>query len=156
MLTVFLTLLIGFFVGELLGYVIHRSIHHPFTGRLYQAHMTHHLKLYPTTDFYSEKYRSPGKDNTVFIFSAILLVICTLMFIFLPTMIAGILTGEFLVLGLANDYLHDIFHIHPNWLEKYSWFQKLRQIHYVHHEDMSKNYGIFTFLGDRLFRTFRK
>ena len=146
----------GFFAGEGIGYFIHRMLHSPISGILNQKHMTHHLKLYPTTDFYSEKYRSPGKDNTVFIFAAILLALSGLMFLLFSFKIAAIVSAEFLVLGLLNDYLHDIFHIKPNWLEKYGWFQRLRVIHYYHHVDMSKNFGIFTFLADRVFKTFHK
>lgn len=156
MISTLLTLVIGFFLGEGIGYAIHRFLHSSLSGRAHIAHMTHHLKLYPPTNFYSEKYRSPGKDNTVFIFGVILVALCTGMWFVLPHRIAIILMVEFLVLGLANDYLHDIFHIKPNWLEKYDWFQRLRAIHLVHHQDMSKNYGIFTFLGDRLFGTLKK
>jgi sterol desaturase/sphingolipid hydroxylase (fatty acid hydroxylase superfamily) len=154
MFSILLVLVAGFFVGESIGYFIHRMLHSPVSGRLHQAHMTHHQKLYPITDFYSEKYISPGKDNTVFIFGAVLLALTAIMFLFLPIIYAIAISAEFLILGLLNDYLHDIFHIHPNWLEKFSWFQRLRKIHYRHHEDMSKNFGIFTFLADHIFRTF--
>lgn len=155
MLAILLTLTIGFFVGEAIGYFIHRMLHSPLSGMLHQKHMMHHLKLYPITDFYSEKYRSPGKDSTFFIFSAIIFTASILMFIFLPLRMAMPVSIEFLILGLINDYLHDIFHIHPNWLEKSELFQKLRSIHYQHHVDMGTNFGIYTFLTDRALGTFR-
>jgi sterol desaturase/sphingolipid hydroxylase (fatty acid hydroxylase superfamily) len=154
MLNTLFILVMGFFFGECIGYFIHRMLHTPLGGTLHQKHMTHHQKLYPTTDFFSEKYRSAGKDNTVFTFAVLIAGACALLFVFFSLRTALIVSGEFLVLGLLNDYLHDIFHIKPNWLEKYAWFQRLLKVHYRHHEDMGTNYGIFSFLGDRLFGTY--
>jgi sterol desaturase/sphingolipid hydroxylase (fatty acid hydroxylase superfamily) len=156
MFSIVIVSLFGLILGDGLGYFIHMFLHSPRSGQAFRAHMNHHLKQYPTTSYLSEKYRSPGKDNTVFIFGAVLLVLCSLMFIFLPLRFAIILSAEFLVLGLLNDYLHDRFHIHPHWLEKYKFFHKLRATHYLHHRDMKTNYGIFSFIFDRMCGTYNK
>lgn len=153
MLSTFLILAVGLFLCEFVGYFIHRALHSPKTGVLYQKHMTHHLKLYPVTDFYSQKYRSPGKDSTIITFAIFFAAFAGLMLLILPLKFGIIWGTELLIFGFLNDYLHDVFHIKPNWLEKRKWFQRLRDVHFIHHQDMSKNYGIFTFLGDRIFGT---
>jgi len=152
---IFLVILSGFLIGEVAGYLVHRLIHWPVAGFLYKRHMTHHQKLYPTTDFLSDKYRSPGKDNTVYVFVVFIAMACALAFTLAPLWVASIFSAEFIIIGLLNDYMHDVLHIRFHWLEKYDWFLNLRRLHYHHHEDMSKNYGIFSWVGDHLFRTFQ-
>src|SRR5208282_4159343 len=66
---ILLTILISFFISSLFGYVVHRSLHQSWTGRLHRKHMTHHLILYPPSDYLSDKYRDAGGDNTVKIFA---------------------------------------------------------------------------------------
>lgn len=155
MLKVLFVILSGLVFGEIVGYLIHRLIHWERMGFLFRRHMVHHLKLYPTTDFLSDQYRSPGKDNTMYVFTAFIAVACILMFIFAPVWIAAIYSVEFIILGLLNDYFHDAFHIRFHKLTKYEWFLNLRRLHFHHHEDMGKNFGIFSWLGDYIFRTFK-
>lgn len=156
MLAIVLTLIIGWFVGDFLGYVIHKFFHSPLSGRLYKSHMVHHLELYPTSDFFSRTYRSPGKDSTVISFSLFIAAISILMFFLLPAKIATILTIEFIIIGLINNYIHDIIHIRPNRLTGAKWFERATKLHYRHHKQMDTNFGIFTFGWDKLFKTYHK
>ena len=164
MFDIFLAFLITFFVASLFGYVVHRILHQKWSRRLYQAHMTHHIKLYPPTDFSSEKYRDSGKDSTpkFFMLAGLpLIIIPIILYLFnwvsSPVFIT-ILTVEILI-GFLNDYLHDAFHIKNFWLHKVPyiglWFSSLTRLHYFHHVDMGSNYGIFSFIWDRIFQTFR-
>lgn len=154
MIKVLFVILAGFFIGDAIGYLIHKLLHWKRAGFLHRRHMTHHLKLYPVHDFMSKVYRNPGKDNTMYIFTAFIAVACLLMLIFCPLWIALIFSAEFIFLGVFNDYLHDAFHVINHRLEKYDWFLELRRLHFEHHVDMSKNYGIFSWIPDHLFRTF--
>lgn len=159
MWAILITLVVVFLITTLFGYVVHRSLHQSWTGRLNRAHMTHHLKLYPPSDFYSKEYRDPGKDNTVRIFAAaalplialpIVLGVCGILSIGLTILVII----ETLFIGWLHDYLHDSFHIINHRLNKYAIFKRWTQLHYLHHVDMKTNYGIFSFHWDRLFRTF--
>jgi len=65
-----------------------------------------------------------------------------------------------LIFGYLSNYLHDAFHIRNHWLNYVptikTVFKHWTLLHWIHHWDTSKNYGIF-FLGfDRIFGTFRK
>lgn len=163
MLSIFLTTVITFFIASLFGYVAHRSFHSKLTGRFHDAHMTHHIKLYPADNYISDKYRSAGKDNTVKFFGIV----------GLPLVIAPIVLGALHILPLSlvitaltvmaitsflHSYLHDAFHIKNHWLYRVPLFRILFahwvEIHWLHHIDMTKNFGVFVFHWDHLFRTF--
>lgn len=165
MLSVLLTALVAFLVSGLFGYVVHRSLHQKWTGRLNRKHMTHHLTLYPPSDYLSDEYRSPGKDNTVKIFAlAALPLVATpiVLGIFgilsVPLVITALVV--MLSMGFLHDYIHDAFHIRNHLLTRIpvikGIFAHWNELHYLHHVDMQKNYGIFLFHWDYLFGTFWK
>lgn len=165
MLAILITAFIAFFISSLFGYVVHRSLHQPWMGKLNQKHMTHHLTLYPPTDYLSDKYRDAGKDNTVIIFS-----IAAIPLVAIPIVLGifGILSLSLVIttlvvmgiMGFLHSYLHDSFHIRNHFLTRIpvvrDIFDYWVKLHYLHHVDMQKNFGIFLFHWDHVFRTFWK
>lgn len=165
MLAILITVMITFFVGSLFGYVVHRSLHQEWTGRFNQAHMTHHLKLYPPTDYLSDKYRSAGKDNTVWIFAVVAVPFFALPIILgvmhlLPLTLVIVSLSVMSLMSFLHSYLHDAFHIRDHWLYRVPLLGKvfLRwvRLHWLHHVDMNTNYGIFLFHWDHVFHTYWK
>ncbi len=155
MITTLIVIALGLVIGDMTGYAIHRFIHWPHSGVLYRNHMHHHLSLYPVHDYMSDGvYRSAGKHNTMYIFTAFIAAACLLLFVFLPIWIAAIWSAEFIFLGFLNDYLHDAFHVMGHRLEEYDWFLNLRRLHYEHHRDMTANLGIFSFGPDVVFESY--
>ncbi len=154
-----LLLALAFFSTTLFGYVAHWSLHQKFLGRFHESHMVHHLTLYPVTDFLSEKYRYAGKDSTVYFFlvaGAPLVILPIALFLFGKI---GLITTVLVIavavsLGLLNNWLHDSFHIKDHFLNFFGWFRKLVELHFEHHMDMQKNFGIFLFMWDKLFKTY--
>lgn len=145
---------------SLFGYCAHRVLHEGWTWMLHDKHMVHHIQLYPITDFFSETYRGAGKDSTAKIFAIVgapMLALPLLASVFgLVSLATGfILIAEMLAVGYLHDYLHDSFHIKDHWLNRFAPFRKLVALHQVHHENMQKNFGIFTFVWDKLFKTFQ-
>ena len=159
MIETILTLVIVFFAITLFGHVSHYCLHQKWSGRLNRAHMTHHLKLYPPSDYVSDVYRNPGKDNTVIIFAMlslpvlitpILLCLIGKLSIFL-TIVAVV---EMLVVGLLHDRIHDAFHLTKSIWHKVPGFKRWNRLHYLHHVDMQTNFGIFSFHWDKIFGTY--
>jgi len=163
MISILIAVIITFVLTTLFGYVVHWSLHQSWAGNYNKAHMTHHLKLYPPSDFTSDKYRSAGKDSTVktFAIAAIPIILfpvglCVLGFISWPIMITvWVVQGS---VGFIHDWLHDCFHIRNHWLSRIpvirDIFFKWINLHYLHHVNMETNYGIFSFYWDKLFGTF--
>lgn len=165
MVAILITALVAFFISSLFGYAVHRALHQSWTGRLNVKHMTHHLTLYPPTNYKSEAYRSAGSDNTVITFTIAAL----------PLVAAPIILGIFGILplplvitvlivmglmGYLHDYIHDSFHIQNHFLSRAPGFRNIfaywNRLHFLHHVDMQKNFGIFLFHWDHVFKTYWK
>jgi lathosterol oxidase len=158
-LTLFWLVLTGI-ITTFYGYWVHWALHQKFTGKYNRSHMTHHLKLYPPTDFMSDVYRDPGKDNTVIIFTAASLpLLCApavLYFLGACGLITAVLMFvEMLVIGLMNDRIHDAFHINNHWMNKVPGFAGTKDLHFIHHVNMKANFGIFYFFWDKWLGSFQ-
>lgn len=163
MIRLLCTLLVAFsatgFITTFLGYWVHWAFHQPWSLRFYHAHMNHHQIQYPPADFLSETYRGAGRDSTVILFAIafapVLLTIALLtLFGFFSLTTCIISLASLAVWGFAHDYFHDQFHLTNTFWKKFAFFIKLRSTHYLHHLDMSKNYGIVFFQWDKLFKTY--
>jgi hypothetical protein len=145
----------------MLGYVAHWVLHQPWSGRLYQAHYTHHFVLYEPKDFLSDKYREAGIDDSgkffILLFSPILLGILALgWFEVVPLWMAILTVVEMGLWGYLHDYLHEKTHLTKTWWKQFGWFQRWTNLHIVHHQDVSRNLGIFNFWVDRVVGTFKQ
>ena len=165
MLSILFTILITFFIASLFGYVVHKSLHQKWSGRLHKAHMTHHITLYPPEDCVSDEYRDPGKDSTVKIFAAAAAPLVAIPFVLgllhiMPWVLVIVSLIVMAVMSFLHGYLHDSFHIRNHWLSRLPviglWFSRLVQTHWLHHVDMQTNFGIFVFHWDHLLGTFWK
>lgn len=162
MLSVVLVGLIAYLLTSLLGYVIHWAIHRPWAGKAYRAHRAHHIDLYPPGKLISDEYRFAGSQSTVYTFllafSPLLLlpIILAIVGWFSIAQAIAALVAMGLV-GLLNDIIHDSFHVKNHWLSRLiPGYDRMQQLHFIHHVNMKKNFGIYSFFWDRLFRTFRR
>jgi sterol desaturase/sphingolipid hydroxylase (fatty acid hydroxylase superfamily) len=120
--------------------------------------MTHHLLLYPPEDYLSDTYRSAGKDDSfrTFLLMAIPLIVLPIILLLLKIITVAMMIVAMVMMGIMgflHSYLHDAFHIRNHFLERLRWFKSWQQLHYLHHIDQQRNFGIFFFAWDRLFNT---
>jgi sterol desaturase/sphingolipid hydroxylase (fatty acid hydroxylase superfamily) len=150
----------SFIFMTLLGYITHKIFHKKWSGRFYRAHFNHHYLQYPPEDLISDKYRDAGKDNTVYLFALCFSpfiignIILTILGI-IPIILGVGIFIEMAVVSLLNSELHDAFHLTNSFWHKFWFFDNLKKLHFQHHFDQSKNYGIFSFMWDKIFRTYR-
>lgn len=163
LLITLITLVITYFLTTLFGYVVHWCFHHPWAGRIKTAHLKHHT-LYSGEDYLSDDYRKAGKDSTVrlFMLPSILLLALPVLFFYLeiiPWWLSLLIGLEMGFTGWLHNYLHEAFHINGHFLNKIPLIKKafdhLSHLHYEHHNDMTKNFGICSFIWDRLFHTYK-
>jgi sterol desaturase/sphingolipid hydroxylase (fatty acid hydroxylase superfamily) len=165
MLSWLLAIPLAWFLTLLFGYLVHKNLHNPLLGPFYRAHQYHHEVNYPADHFYSTTYLSSGKFSTVYLFLA-----AGIPLLFLPVLgwllgffsftLMVVLLAEIGSIGLANNYLHDWFHIKNHIAHSIPYFgllfSKWTQLHIIHHKDQSKNFGIFSFMFDKLFKTYQE
>lgn len=155
--TVFLASLI---IGSFFGHLVHLIIHQPWSGPAFRGHMSHHLELYPPGDLVSDRYRTAKWQNSgVFLFTPPFILILgavggLLWWLGAPLWVTVTFGMTMLAFSLANDFIHDASHIRKHPLRRFRWFKRLCVMHYIHHHDMTKNYGIVNFTYDRIFGTF--
>lgn len=156
-----LAVLIGTFIfGGLVGWVVHRFLHNPLAGRLYQAHKTHHEVKYPPEDIESKTYRSAGAHSGVLLFAPFVAIVVVavglvLHWLHVPTWAYLVFLAETAVIAYLNDAIHEATHVRGHWLEAFDWFWKAKRLHLQHHLDYGTNLGIFWFGWDRLLKTFQ-
>lgn len=147
------------FSTTFLGYWIHFAFHQPWSLWFYRAHMNHHQIQYPSIDFYSDRYRSAGKDNTTTLFliaaiPVVLFLLLSILFGLISISTLLLVAGGTCFWGFLHDHFHDHFHIATSPWSKLPLFRNWRKLHYVHHLNMSLNYGIIFFYWDKLFKTY--
>ena len=157
---IFLSILISYVLITLFGHVAHWALHQPWMGRFYKSHLIHH-SLYPASDFESQVYRDAGKNSSAFIFFLLGLplllipvMLCILGFVTWVSCAASIFV--ILLFGFLNDFVHDSFHIKDHHAAKW-WprYTEIKKLHLVHHINVQKNFGIYTFFWDFLFKTLK-
>jgi sterol desaturase/sphingolipid hydroxylase (fatty acid hydroxylase superfamily) len=144
-----------------LGYIIHRAFHQEWSGTFYRRHYDHHFLQYPKTDLLSDTYRYPNKGNSsVWLFAIcfaplVLTALFLTIFGVIPLGIGIMIFIEMAIIGVANDHLHDSFHIRKTFWARFKYFKELRRLHFLHHMDTQSNFGIFSFTWDRLLGTYK-
>jgi sterol desaturase/sphingolipid hydroxylase (fatty acid hydroxylase superfamily) len=154
-------LVLTFIFFTLLGYVVHRMFHQSWAGVFYRAHSNHHNQQYPPGDLVSDVYRDAGTDNTTLwmlaVFSPLILgnIVLTVAGI-IPTFVGVGILVEMGVVSWLNESIHNSVHLTKSFWHRLWFFARLRRLHDQHHIDQGSNYGIFSFVWDKVFGTFRE
>jgi hypothetical protein len=53
----------------------------------------------------------------------------------------------------SHIYLHKQYHIRGTWWERFKWFQKKRELHFIHHRHAMANFAVVEFWLDRILGT---
>jgi len=164
MLVLLFIILFTFIGTTFFGYWAHKSLHMKVFKFFAKSHSVHHDVLYPITDYKSDKYRSAGKDSTVIFFAIaslpVLAIPCLLALFGVVSLFQMIvMLAVMLFTGWLHDYVHDTFHLNKHWIHNLplinNYYQKLEKLHYLHHIDETKNFGILVFWWDKLFHTLK-
>lgn len=135
---------------EIFAYLWHRyGAHTDYIPGIHDTHLIHHML---DIDLGNE-----ADEDFVWI---LLLMIFVELMIGISVMI-GLIPGVFalvtiivsLVVFWWNWWIHKAYHQPNHWLNSYEWFQKEKQIHYVHHYHPLKNYGIASHFSDKIMGT---
>jgi sterol desaturase/sphingolipid hydroxylase (fatty acid hydroxylase superfamily) len=134
---------------------LHCWVGHRRLGRvLYRNHIKFHHAYYARGHLVSAIYRSAEGNNTPFFLIPTLLVGAG-MFFLLPLQL-------FLVsalIGAASFYAHVFldkeYHVENSKLQRFAWFRRKQQLHFVHHLHADKNFAVINFFWDRLIGSYQ-
>jgi sterol desaturase/sphingolipid hydroxylase (fatty acid hydroxylase superfamily) len=136
--------------------LLHRWVgHHPLGGPLYRNHIKFHHTYYARGHLASETYRGNDGNNTPYFLVPTLLVGGVLFFVLpLSVFVAMVLTssGSF----YAHVLLDREYHVENSRLQRFTWFRRKQQLHFVHHLHADANFAVIDFAWDKLLGTYRR
>jgi sterol desaturase/sphingolipid hydroxylase (fatty acid hydroxylase superfamily) len=144
----------AYLTGSLLQTVIHRWLGHQAVGTFFQRrHVLDHHRIYSPRHLVSSDYSAVERSLTPYYAVPAGGVIAFLRLV-LPIAPFLSFSMTMLVSFAAHAYIHKHYHLQRTWLERFRWFRRHRDLHYVHHRNGRRNYAVIDFFWDRLFGTF--
>ena len=135
--------------------VMHYKLgHHPLGGKLFRNHINFHHAHYSKDHLVSPTYLDKEGNNTPFFFIPALLTVGCAYFL-LPLNFFVVMV----VAGAASFYVHVFFdkeyHVEGSQLQRFAWFRRHQELHFVHHRHANTNFGVVHFFWDKLLGTYR-
>ena len=73
----------------------------------------------------------------------------------LPLDLLFVQLGTMALSFYAHVYLDKQYHVSGSWLERFLWFRRKQELHFVHHRHAGTNFAVIDYFWDRLLGTFR-
>ena len=129
--------------------------HHPMGGNFFRNHINFHHAYYSEDHLVSQTYLGKEGNNTPYFFIPVILVGWAAHF-FLPLNLFIVL----IIACAASFYAHVFFdkeyHVEGSRLQRFAWFRRKQELHFVHHRYADSNFAVIHFFWDRILGTYRK
>ena len=121
--------------------------HHPMGGKFFRNHINFHHAHYSKDHLVSRTYLGDEGNNTPFFFIPVFLVgACTYLVLPVDLFVAQ------LVACASSFYAHVFFdkeyHIEGSRLQRFAWFRRKQELHFVHHRHANSNFAVNHFFWD--------
>jgi sterol desaturase/sphingolipid hydroxylase (fatty acid hydroxylase superfamily) len=129
--------------------------HRPIGGKLFRNHINFHHTYYSKDHLVSRTYLGDEGNNTPFFFIPVFLVgTCTSLLLPFDLFVVQV------VACAASFYAHVFFdkeyHVEGSRLQRFAWFRRKQELHFVHHRHANCNFAVIHFFWDRILCTYRK
>ena len=129
--------------------------HHPMGGKFFRNHINFHHTYYSKDHLVSRKYLGDQGNNTPFFFIPVFLVgACTYLVLPFDLFVVQV------VACVASFYTHVFFdkeyHVQGSRLQRFAWFRRKQELHFVHHRHANSNFAVIHFFWDRILGTYRR
>ena len=135
--------------------LIHYKVaHHPMGGKIFRNHINFHHTHYSGAHLVSRTYLGDeGNTTPYFVFPVFLVGGCAYFLLplnlFVVTVIAG--TASF----YAHVFFDKEYHSEGSRLQRFAWFRRQQELHFVHHRHANSNFGVIHFFWDKILGTYR-
>jgi hypothetical protein len=128
--------------------------HRRVGGQFFRNHINFHHRFYARGHLASPAYQDKEGNNTPFFLIPTILVGAAVFFVLpLPLFLAMSLTAA--ASFYAHVYFDKAYHVEGSLLERFAWFRRMQQLHFVHHLHANSNFAVIDFFWDRLLGTYR-
>jgi sterol desaturase/sphingolipid hydroxylase (fatty acid hydroxylase superfamily) len=136
--------------------LIHYKVaHHRIGGTIFRNHINFHHTHYSDAHLASRTYLGDEGNTTPYFFIPVFLVGGCAYFL-LPVNIFVVMV----IASAASFYAHVFFdkeyHVEGSRLQRFAWFRRQQELHFVHHRHANSNFGVIHFFWDRIFGTYRR
>jgi sterol desaturase/sphingolipid hydroxylase (fatty acid hydroxylase superfamily) len=129
--------------------------HHPRGGKFFRNHINFHHTYYSKDHLVSRTYLGEEGNNTPFFFIPVFLVGGCAYFL-LPLNLFVVMV----IASAASFYAHVFFdkeyHVEGSRLQRFPWFRRQQELHFVHHRHANSNFGVIHFFWDKILGTYRR
>jgi sterol desaturase/sphingolipid hydroxylase (fatty acid hydroxylase superfamily) len=142
-----------YYVMSIVQTVLHRDFgHRRRIDAVFSAHAIGHHGLYNKNRLKTEKFED-CESHALNYYGIPIVAIAALSF-----WLGGLLVMTANLIGVIftfrwHMYLHEHYHLTDTPLERFAWFRKKRELHFIHHEDARYNFAVVEFWIDNLMGT---
>jgi len=136
--------------------LIHYKVaHHPMGGKIFRNHINFHHTHYSDAHLVSRTYLGDEGNTTPYFFIPVFLVGGCAYFL-LPLNLFVVMV----IASAASFYAHVFFdkeyHLERSRLQRFAWFRRRQELHFVHHRHVNSNFGVIHFFWDKILGTYRR
>src|SRR5258705_6512924 len=125
--------------------------HHPMGGKFFRNHINFHHTYYSKDHLVSR--RTAVTKATIHPSSSFLCLVGACTYLVLPIDLFVVQ----LVACAASFYAHVFFdkeyHVEGSRLQRFAWFRRKQELHFVHHRHANFNFAVIHFFWDRIERS---
>jgi len=144
----------GHYLASLIQMSLHRVVgHRPLGGPIHRIHMLEHHGIYSGDALVADTYSEKQKSSTQY-YAAPAVALAAAAYATLPVDVFVVFVAAISASYTAHVYVHTQYHLSRSWLRRFGWFHTRRNLHFLHHRDASKNFGVIEFVWDRVFGTY--
>ena len=123
--------------------------HHPMDGKFFRNHINFHHTYYSKDHLVSRTYLGDEGNNTPFFFVPVFLVGGCAYFI-LPLNLFVVLVIACAMSFYAHVFFDKEYHVEGSRLQRFAWFRRQQELHFVHHRHANSNFGVIHFFWDKI------
>jgi len=156
-LSLFLATAVGtHFMMSLGQTLIHYKVaHHPIGGKIYRNHLNFHHARY--SDDHLVSATSLGDEgNTTPYFLIPVFVVGGCAYWLLPLNLFVVMVVACAASFYAHVFFDNEYHSDKSRLQRFAWFRRKQELHFVHHRHADSNFAVIHFFWDRILGTYRK
>lgn len=97
--------------------------------------------------------KNEGNNTPFFLIPTVLVI--GLSYLVMRLDLFGVQLAAMALSFYAHVYIDNQYHLAGSWLDRFSWFRRKQQLHFLHHRHANCNFAVIDYFWDRLLGTYR-
>jgi hypothetical protein len=136
--------------------LIHYKVaHHPMGGRIFRNHLDFHHTHYAADHLVSGTYLGDQGNTTPYFFIPVFLVGGCAYWL-LPLSVFAVMAVACAASFYAHVFFDSEYHTEKSRLQRFAWFRRKQELHFIHHRQAEYNFAVIHFFWDRLLGTYKE